>query len=106
MHDEHLSKPGYRLDWQRVEVIIRQHFSAEDQSILFLLFGLNHQEKLTIPQIAKRMKLKQKPFAQHIQQLEKQLYKRLKVEDLDQLIEEHLEALTLSEEIAELQEKL
>lgn len=106
MHDEHLSKLGYRLDWQRVEEIIRQYFSAEDQSILFLLFGLDHQEKLTIPQIAKRMKLKQKPLTIRLQQLEKQLYKRLKTEDLDQLIEEHLEGLTLSEEIAELQEQL
>lgn len=106
MHDEHLSKASYRLDWQRVEDIIRQGFQPDEQSILFLLFGLGGQERLPLGKIAKLKKMKLKTLTPKVQALEKQLYKLLKVEDLDELIQEHLEQLSLTEEVAELQDSL
>lgn len=102
MLDEPVSKVNYRLDWQRVEQLIEQHFDREEQAILNGLFGLNQADKLTIRQLAKQHKMKIKPLTQRIEKLEKQLYKILKSEDLDDLIQEHLEELSLSEEVAQL----
>ena len=104
MLDESVSKVNYRLDWQRVEQLIEQHFDRQEQAILNGLFGLNQSDKLSLRQLAKRHKMKIKPLRQRIEKLEKQLYKILKSEDLDDLIQEHLEELSLSEEVAHLAE--
>lgn len=106
MHDANLSKPSYRLDWERVEDIIRQGFLPEEQSILFWLFGLAGQERLSLQKIGKRLKLKQKNLKPKVVALEKQLYKLLKAENLDDLIQEHLEQLSLVEEINQLSDTL
>ncbi|NMB03407.1 MAG: hypothetical protein GX978_02530 [Tissierellia bacterium] len=102
MHDAELSKISYRLDWDRVEQIIREFFNPEEQTILNSFFGLNDHDKLAIRQIAKQQKMKIKPLSEKIAKLEKQLYKILKAENLDQLIQEQLEQLSLSEEISHL----
>lgn len=104
MHDAELSRISYRLDWERVEQIVEEFFTPEEQTILNSVFGLNDHDRLTTPQLAKLTKLKRKPLTEKIMKLEKQLYKILKAEDLDELIQEQLEQLSLTEEIKQLSE--
>lgn len=105
MDDANVSKVSYRLDWQRVEELVKEHFNLEEQLILNSVFGLNEQPKLTMKQLGKQLKVKPKLLSERIQKLEKQLYKILKTENLDELIQEHLEALSLTEEITQLSEE-
>lgn len=104
MHDADVSKISYRLDWDRVEQIIQEQFAPDEQTILNSIFGLNGHDKLSLRQLSKLTKLKPKLLTEKIAKLEKQLYKILKAEDLDQLIQEHLEKLSLSEEVEKLSE--
>lgn len=102
MHDESISKPGYRLDWERVEAIVAEHFDPQEQQLLGLFFGLEDYEKTGLRDIAKLKKIKLKVLNERLEKLQKQLYKLLKAEDLDELIQTKAEPLSINEEIEQI----
>ncbi|WP_459129445.1 bis(5'-nucleosyl)-tetraphosphatase [Guggenheimella bovis] len=78
----------YELDWEQITLIIDESFSdPKEREMLYCHFLLKGEIPRTVKELAKRFGLKRKEYIETIVKLEKRLYRRLKAEDIDGLLE-------------------
>ena len=90
MAAEHeIKSRAWQLDWEQVQAVIESRFEDEqDRRILLMYFGLGGFAQSAPALIGRMLKIKTKTVQTRLDSLVKELYRHLKREDLNRLIQE------------------